>query len=322
MPRLKREANAVLVMAVLAAGTSACASHLNYRELPARDAAQVESRWQNGHILVKLWVGARPVWMILDSGASNTFLRRSILDELGEQPISTVEIGDIGPRRFRVSTFSGATLSGGGRTIEVERFGELPEETRAFEGLDLVDGIVGYELFDQCQVEIDPARRTVRLLAPDDSGAVRTPGTPIEIFRRVPLIATELRLRSGATATANLVFDLGSNVDVQVTGTFSQKHDLVSQLDAIESVTESGLRTDAEGLEGRASGVRVGRFVAPGPMVAVLPDIGESVEDSSIVGTVGLGVLRRFVMRLEYSRRLVRLVPVSAQVANSRFSIF
>ena len=309
-------------MAALAAGTSACASHLNYPELAARDAGQIESRWQNGHILVKLWVGARPVWMILDSGASNTLLRRSILDELGERPISTVEMDDVGRRRLRVSTFSGATLSGGGRTIEVEEFGELPAQTPALEGLDRVDGIVGYELFDQCQVELDPARRSVRLLAPDDSGAVRTPGTPIELFKRVPLIATELKFRSGATATANLIFDLGSNVDVQVTGTFSQKHDLVSQLDAVESVTESGLRADAEGLEGRATGVRVGRFVAPGPTVAVLPDIGEAGEDSSIVGTVGLGVLRRFVMRLEYSRRLIRLVPINPHRSNSRFSGF
>lgn len=273
----------------------------------------VASRWVAGHILVRMWLDERPLWLLLDSGASTTLLRSAILDSIGARPLGDVVL-ESAAQRSTVRLFAGATLRAASVEVHVPAFGELPARSPALEGLKHVDGIIGYELFDQASVEIDPRRQEVRVLASDDADSIPRGGLQVELARRVPVIVADVTFRDGTVLRAPFIFDLGSNADVQLLSHLSGEHDATSLMSDGSPSVHSGFGADERGLEGHVPALRIGSSVVRDPSVFVMDGDSARFEIPNVAGTIGFGVLRHFAMRVDYARRRLTLAPIDNAV--------
>ncbi len=296
------------------AGVVQCAGHTEPRLMLAGSrGGAVASRWVAGHVLVRMWLDERPLWLLLDSGASTTLLRPAILDSLGARPLGDVVL-ESAAQQSTVRLFAGATLRAGSVDIHVPAFGELPPHSPALEGLKHVDGIIGFELFDQASVEIDPRRQDVRVLAPDDADSIPRGGLRFELARRVPLIVADVTFHDGTVLRAPFIFDLGSNADVQLVRHLSGEHDAASLVSDGSPSVHSGFGADERGVEGHVPALRIGSSVVRDPNVFVMDGDSARFEIPNVAGTIGFGVLRHFAMRVDYARRRLTLEPIDHAV--------
>lgn len=265
----------------------------------------VESRWENGHVFVRLQVGDRPVWLLLDSGASNTLVRSTVLAAIGAHPMGDA-LMDGAAGTLPVRAFSGATLRAESVSITVPTLYELPAGVPALEGVPSVDGIVGYELFAQARVMLDPLRRTVRVLPLDGDAPART-DVAFRMRRRVPVVSAELRFADGTFISAPFIVDLGSNAEVRVTRAFAVSHALESRLTNGGQSLEAGLWAIERGAEGHALALKIGHEIITMPNVFITGDSIGSFAQSDVAGTIGLGVLQHFRVRFDYGRGQISL---------------
>lgn len=269
----------------------------------------VASRWVSGHLLVRMWLGDRPLWLLLDSGASTTLLRRPILDSIGARPLGDVVLAS-GAKQSTVRLFAGATLHAGSVEIDVPSFGELPPRSPALDGLSHVDGIIGFELFDQALVDIDPRTQQVRLLASDAADSTARADLHFEVARRVPIVVADVTFRDGTVLHAPFIFDLGSNADVQLMRALSAEHDPASLVADGAASIHSAFGADERGLEGHVPSLKLGNSIVRDPSVFVIDGAAAGFGIPNVAGTIGFGVLRHFAMRVDYARHRVTLVPI------------
>lgn len=269
----------------------------------------VESRWEDGHVFVRLFLGDRPLWLLLDSGASNTLLRANVLADIGALPVGAV-LMDGTARRFPVRAYTGATLRAGpgdAVAFPVPTLYELPAGVPALDGLRGVDGIVGFELFAQSRVVLDPNRRMVRVLARTDSGPRERDDVGFEVRQRLPVIDAELWFTDGTSVRAPFILDLGSNGDVRLTPAFAADHHIEAHITNRERAVQAGLWVDERGVEGKALAVKIGNTILRTPGVFIASDSIGALARAGVAGTIGLGVLQHYRMRLDYSAQRVTL---------------
>ena len=217
-------------------------------------------------------------------------------------------------RQSKVRLFAGATLRAGSTDIHVPAFGELPPHSPALDGLKNVDGIIGFELFDQASVEIDPRRREVRVLATDDADSIPRGDLHFELARRVPIVVVDVTFHDGTVLRAPFILDLGSNADVQLTRHLSSEHDVASLVSDGSPSVHSAFASDDRGVEGHVPALRIGSSIVREPGVFVMDGSPAGFEIPNVAGTIGFGVLRHFAMRVDYARRRLRLVPIDNAV--------
>ncbi len=299
----------MLMVGLLALTAQCVVPHKALRVLATSRADVVESRWESGHVLVKLWLGDRPVWLLLDTGASATLLRTSILDDVGAKPLGQAELVSLG-HRAAIRLYTGGTLRIAALEVDVPSFGALDEPAPALEGLRDVDGIAGFDVIAWCVIELDPQRQLVMAAAP---GRNLTNGTDthFHLHQRVPIVDAELAFEDGTTVCAPFIFDLGSNADVQLLGSFAAQHGLRSRITEVGQAVHAAFGADERGVEGRAATLRIGRGVMQKPNVFIVSDSAASFGIADVVGTIGFGVLNHFIIRLDYAGDRIALIPIN-----------
>lgn len=276
----------------------------------------VESRWHDGHVFVRVWIDDRPVWLLLDSGASNTLVRSSVLAAIGAKPLDTAFM-DGAANRLAVRAFSGALLRADSVLIAVPTLYELPAAVPALDGAPDVDGILGFELFAQSRVVLDPARRTVRIVASADSSEPSVEALAFQLQQRVPIVLAELSFADGSRVRAPFILDLGSNSDVHVTRAFAAAHQIEARLTGRESSLEAGLWTNERGTEGHALAIKIGRDVVRAPAVFIAGESEGALAWPNVAGFIGLGVLRQFRVHFDYASHRIALDRVAGFVRDT-----
>jgi hypothetical protein len=229
-------------------------------------------------------------------------------------------------KRLRMTTIRKHTTLAPGGKIELSRVEGLrrvvagiplrPESLAVtdFSGLapffgHRVDGILGFDFFQQFVVILDYEHQRLGLCEPA-SFRYSGDGTsvPIDLSTRQPYIRARIAIGTQEPVEAAIEIDTGKVDPFSLNLKFAERHGLMKDKNALLALRGTSLGGHTEAWVGRARALSWNNISLDAPIVGFAE---ERVARPG--GQIGFGVLRRFRIIFDYSRRQVVFEP------NSRF---
>jgi hypothetical protein len=237
--------------------------------------------------------GSRPLTFVLDSGSGVGMIDRARAKELRLNLEEGGEGIGGGDRTFRYQLARKIALGFAGNEVCVHsiRVVDLSHMQLVF-GRP-VDGTLGYPIFARYVVAVDHDKRTVSFFDPKTyvykGGGDRI---PITIQHNVPYLTAELKLYGQNQVTVKFLIDTGA-------ATTNVAHDMIATAPRkLEAITGVGLGNERQGFAARVEKLKLGRFV-----------IESAHGRTGTWSLIGGGILSRFNMVFDYSRKLLILEP-------------
>ena len=267
----------------------------------------------DGHIVIKARVGAAELDLVLDTGMSAPVLflnRAELRARLGLSGGESVMIGGAGggePRRGTV--FAGVPTSLGGLELGNQTVCMPDDDDGHLPGFD---GVIGKGIFDRWVVGIDFDGRTISLFDPsgfgDADGEADGDWIPLSFKNGIPKVPVTVTMADGRELPLDLVMDLGARHAVSLDAGGSGR--IEPPAEYVETVVGRGVQGGVRGKVSRIAGLAVGGFRFAGV-------VGSFVEADAMAGgsalgadgNLGLGILGRFRILVDYPRKRLRLVP-------------
>ena len=173
-----------------------------------------------------------------------------------------------------------------------------------------IAGILGYDVFERFVVEIDYGDGMVAF---HDAARYAPPRTsdvvPIEIADQTPFVRSEL-LRPSQSATARLELDTGQTGALTLLRPFVDANHLLAPGQPEVRITTGALLPGAVAtVVTRTAGIRIGRTTIGHVVTNIAPDAEAACLSGDTAGILGGGLLKRFGVTLDYSRRQLILEP-------------
>lgn len=244
--------------------------------------------------------GADPLAFLLDTGAEYSIVSSALAGRLG---LATVrQLG----RDFAddvTLTFGGITMSG--QRVMVMPFDSYRRQGRAIEGL------IGFDFFARYVVDVDFEKAAIVVWRPGHvvESAASAP-LPFEFVRRLPVVRVQLVFPSRPPLTARLLVDTGASQAIILRQPFAHANRLLDLAPSAETHTANSLASGTLRLV-RLPAERLvfGPWTFSAPFVrAHLEPVGSGgyIETDGVLGNE---LLRRFRVRIDYSRQVVMLEP-------------
>jgi hypothetical protein len=268
----------------------------------------------DGRIYLRVRVNnSEPRPFLFDSGAQIAHLRAELAQILGLKLGGSLGVTGTGPGRIKANYIDNVTYNVSGAEFTDERSIALPTAD-FFQPLENsfgreFDGVLGYTFFKRFVVEIDYANQTINLY---DPATYRHSGSDeviqIKINDKKPYITATFTPMVGAPIQANLHIDTGFGGSLNFNGNFVIENNLVqSARTTIESFTR-GAGGETAARVGRIKSLQFGRFTIANPTATFALAQGRGVRSDS-AGRIGGGILQRFKLILDYSRKQMILEP-------------
>ena len=297
------EGNAVLFLGLVLSwslvtpGFSQTSSSSSYEELLIRIP--------HGDLLLDVRVnGSEPLAFKLDTGFGITTIHPGLVDRLqlkrnGRLTIEGIAGDEVAP------TYGGAVFELGNAKYEPRRVAALPSEARR-RGRHR-DGILGAGFFRRFVVEVDPAKKRIRLYEPENfnySGKGQV--LPLEFKRDTPIIEASISPLTGQPITNRFEIDTGCDDDVCLGHEFVASNHLLDSTNGPVGV-KRGVGGTAEIQHGKLAELRLGELVVKNPSANFFREGSPAAPGQA--GHVGFGALQRFKIIFDYSRRRMILEP-------------
>lgn len=174
-----------------------------------------------------------------------------------------------------------------------------------------IHGLIGYEFFNNLAVKIDFQDSTVTVCRPKDLKVFRK-GTqiPITVEDRKPYVTGKVIVHGGKEINSKLVIDLGAGHPVSLEK-FIPLYGLPQKF--ISSANLGiGLNGPITGFIARLDALEIGKFKIKG-IISSFPDTDNNQTLLSVPrdGNLGIGVLKRFSVILDYTGNAMYLKPNS-----------
>jgi hypothetical protein len=273
----------------------------------------------------KPWVQVRincsePQWFILDTGCrQSSIIARECADRLHLKVENLVELNVGAGQGVKVAFGStpDVTLGIAGGTLHSLALGVTTlNHVEPYEGRHL-DGLLGEDFMRRHVVEIDYARRRIRIHDPE-TYRHEGPGTPIPISFHGGLVVAAARMKPpGREAIdCHVVIDTGVRTTVVWYHPFVVEHDFVaSQPRFITGTVGGGAGGETTGDIGRLDSLRIGALDVLNPTVVFSRDTSGVFAGHAEDGIVGGELLRRCKVTFDYPHERFYLDPYSAPVS-------
>lgn len=267
----------------------------------------------NHHVILPVTVGDAELRIVLDTGMPSHGLllysnERTAEAKIAFDPNMRAQIGGAGGHGERIfaQIAPGASFTLPGVSVSGTTVTKLPELPH-FPGYH--DGIIGFSLFDRFVVDLDFENQILTLVEPGEfRPLVGDAGIPFELVMGVPHIQLAVAIEGGEPFSTEVVVDLGASHALSLNTDAS---------DAITIPTRSIASPLGRGLSGQILG-RTGRIdavVLGGHRMADVPvSFPQSAHQNprrapDLGGNLGTGVLSRFRVAFDYSRRRMWVRP-------------
>lgn len=269
-------------------------------------AVEVPIELHQGELHVQTRInGSGPFTFKLDTGFGVTTIHPNLVGQLKLQQLGhTTIIGIAGNEE--AATYSGAVLDFGGVTYEPRRVAVLPSDARRRR--QNRDGILGAGFFRRFVVELDCARRTMRLDEPEQF-SYNGPGEvfPLQFKKATPIITATIVPAGRAPISGRFEIDTGCDDCVCLGHEFVAANKLLESTNALSGDVRRGVGGAAQVEHGRLDELRLGKTVIKRPSANFFLE-GSPAGDGQ-AGHIGLGTLQRFKIILDYSRNQMILDP-------------
>ena len=271
----------------------------------------VPFRLVNNHIYADVSVNdSKPLLFIFDTGG-HSLLTPATARELrvsvkGSQTSTGGGAGFAQSGEGRVQS-----IRIGGATITDQPISAIDFASAAIEGVD-VKGMVGYEFFARFVTRFDYGAHTITFIdkAHFDPAKAGTP-IPIVLFDQLPQLQGSY---DGIPAT--FCIDTGNRATLILTVPFVAEHDLRARAAGIDAMTGWGVGGPTYSYVTHGGILKLGDVEIDHPLALMSIDKGGSGAADAFGNNVGGGVLKRFVVTLDYDHYRMYLKPVRGPIAD------
>jgi hypothetical protein len=271
-----------------------------------KDSITIPFKLLNNHIYLPVELnGGAPKSFIFDTGSFNVISK----EEAQVQGLSiegSFPAGGIGQNMIEFGYTKVNLLGIGGLILKNQLFGtfDLSDGIR-FEDLPTL-GLVGYELAKQAVIVLDYEKSEITFIRP---AVFRPPegveSLPLRFRGHIPIVEAVL---DGVTGEFQL--DTGARPSLTLTRSFADAHSLVEKYHARrEAVGGYGLGGQSRGLLARPGELDLGRLAVHGPVALISSSWRRNTAMSRIAGNIGGGLLKRFLVTLDYPHGKLYLQP-------------
>lgn len=256
-------------------------------------------RVESGLAFVDVTINGLPVRITMDTGAPGIVLDSSLVRSAHIDVVQTLKNG---VRIGRVDSLRAGSLLLKNEEVGLRSFSAINDSAS---GRPPVVGVIGTAFFRKFVTEFDFANHVVTLYDPA-TFSYNGPGisVPVTFKAELPQVNAVITRADGRNITARLIIDLGSaNAPVALTTTFARSASLLSSSERYVEVTGvMSLYGSGVGRIQRVESVRLRDLEIVRPTVSVSDALGAAVPTSLADGTIGMPVLRRTTMILDYRR--------------------
>jgi hypothetical protein len=171
-----------------------------------------------------------------------------------------------------------------------------------------IDGLLGYEFFDNLAIRVDFADSTIRVCRPKDLHPFRKGNKiPITIEDRKPYLTANITYPNGKKIDNKLVIDLGAGHPVSIENMIKNSGLPPNHIAANLGV---GLNGPIDGYLSRINEIQIGRFKIKN-VLASFPDDTKQHIVTSVPrdGNLGIGLLKKFQIIFDYPDNVIYLKP-------------
>jgi len=280
----------------------------------AGGAAQTTVPFQliNNHIYADVAVNGKPFTFIFDTGGVNLVTPHTA-QALGLSTEGHMQGNGAGEGHMDISLTKVKSLDIGAATVKDQVFPVAPiDQLSDVEGFPQ-QGMVGFETFRRFVTRVDYGNRTITLIDPKKFDA-KDAGTGIPFVFYGNGIAVD---GTYAGHKGSFTVDTGSRVSLTLNGPFATKNGISAEgAKSVRGVTGWGIGGPSHAIVMRGAPLTIGPFTIAHPVAEISTDRGGAFTDASLAGNIGAGVLKRYVVTLDYEHATMYLKPIATEVAD------
>ena len=266
----------------------------------------VKIRLTHNRIVIPAKINDTPFNFLLDSACTIPTLHPDVIDELKLQPSGGVSIAGIAGEE-RAPTFRGVVIDMGQAQYAPRRVASIPSERS--ESRRRRDGVIGSGFFRQFVVEMDPRAEVIRLYSPTNfSYSGRGEVIPFRFRPRdeIPIVNAAVVLPDKEPIQAEFEVDTGCDSGLCLGSKFVRENKLLESVEG-RSSAKFGIGGSVETKSGTIPILRLGKTDVEKPQTDFFQE-GSPV-DEPLAGHIGMGVLHRYKVILDYARKQLILEP-------------
>ncbi len=279
----------------------------------SRGATSIPFQLIGNHIYAEVSVnGAKPDLFIFDSGGLNIVTPERAA-ALGLTVEGELAGGGVGEGTVKVGIAKAKSLSLGEAEIVDPVLSVLPlGDLSGIEGLPET-GMVGYETFRRFVTRIDYGSNVLTLIDPK-SFDPKDAGTPVhfDYAGRSIVISGQFENLAG-----RFRIDTGARDDLSLNRPFAEAHHLrESHPHGVEAVSGWGAGGPVKGYIFRAKSVSIGPVEVRNIVASESLNEKGAFGGGDLEGNIGGGVLKRFILTLDYPHQTLYLKPILGPIAD------
>jgi hypothetical protein len=264
----------------------------------------------NNHIYAEVSVnGGAPRLFIFDTGGHSILTPDTAKTlNVAAQGHQTSTGGGDSIAQSGVSTVK--SLSVGGATITNQPVSVMSFGPPGVEGIN-EEGMIGYEFFDRFVTRFDYGKGEITLIMPDAFDP-RDSGEPVPFTFNGNTIEATAYING---IKGNFTIDTGSRASVTLNAPFVAANHL-NEGKVIDSVNGWGVGGPTRGSATRGKTLQMGSLTINGPVTELSTDTAGAFADKALAGNIGAGILKHYVVTLDYAHQPMYLKPTSVAVAD------
>jgi membrane-associated protease RseP (regulator of RpoE activity) len=282
-----------------------------YTMLSEKGIAKIPFELVNNHICIPVKVnGSEALRMILDTGmpADGAFLFGGPrIDELGLQYVGEAMVSGVGGDPEYADVAMGVTLDLPDLKLMNQMVIVMPYDSTRNEFFQ-EDGAIGYALFSRFVVEIDYAKKVVKLTEPEKY-TYKGSGQELSIsfINNFPLLECSVEMESGKKVPVELTVDTGASHSISLNVGSHEAIKLPKK--AIEFELGRGVGGVIEGHVGRIKSLHLGKYSLDNIVTSFYSGLLQGPMDIGENGSLGSTLLHRFIVTFDYPKKRMILEP-------------
>jgi membrane-associated protease RseP (regulator of RpoE activity) len=266
----------------------------------------------NNHIYAPASVNGKPFIFIFDTGGVNV-VTPTTAKLLGLKSEGHMQGNGAGEGHMDIGLTKVESLAIGDALIKDQVFPVAPlDQMSPVEGVEM-QGMVGFETFRRFVTVVDYGARTITLIDPKTFDP-KDAGTAIPFVFYGNTIAIQAAYNGHP---GSFTVDTGSRVSLTLNAPFAKTNGLdADKVKHVAGVTGWGIGGPSHAIAMRGDSLKMGPFVVDKPVSEISTDKGGAFTDASLAGNIGAGILKRYVVTLDYEHSTMYLKPVAGPVAD------
>ena len=265
------------------------------------------------HIFLELKVnGKGPFTFALDTGASSSAVSTRTAKEVGLATFGNIDVSGAGEKKRTAQMARGVNFELPGVVLAKQTVIAVNLDDFEMNKGHRVDGILGFEFFNNFIVEIDYEASRLRVFDPkkyrhDGKGKI----IPMTISPlRVPQIHATVNLPGGKEITGNFLLDIGAALQVNFMKPFVSKNDVAKTIKTkIATNSGYGIGGKVKSIKGRIVSLNIGGLQFKQPIISMSQATKGIDASEDYAGYIGGEILGRCNVTFDYQGNRLILQP-------------